>query len=414
MVIEKIFAREILNSNGRPTIEATVITNKGIEGTSSVPSGTSKGKHEAREIYDDEARFRGFGVRKAIDNINQIIAPKLVGKEIIRQSEIDNFLIKLDGTEDKSKLGSNGMLAVSLAVSKAAASSLGIPLYKYLGGIIANRLPIPIATVLAGGKYSPSRLDFEDYMLIMSGFNKFSEALEALAETHYCLGNILKEKYEVIQDVGGAYAPPINNNIEAFEVMLNAIDQAGYSGKIFLGLDIAGNELYNKEGDYYKISGENISTDKLIHYYKEIVRQYPVVLIEDPFHDDDFESFSILTSELNETQIVGDDLFATNLSRIRQGIEKKACNTLLVKVNQIGTLTEACNAALFAKNNNYKLAVSMRSNDTNDSFIADLAVALGAFEIKCGSPVRSERNAKYNRLLKIELELGVDAHYFGN
>ncbi len=276
-----------------------------------------------------------------------------------------------------------------------------------------NRLPMPIATVLAGGKYSPSELDFEDYMLIMNGFEKFSESLEALSETHYCLGLILKSKYTSLQDVGGAYAPPIRSNEEAFDILLKAIEKAGYSGMVSLGLDVAANELYNEKDDCYTISGKNINRDELINYYISLAKNYPLVLIEDGFQEDDFESFSLLTSNLHNIQIVGDDLFTTNSSRIYQGIKGKACNSLLVKINQVGTLMETFDAALLAKNNNYKLAVSMRSNDTNDNFIADLAVALGAYQIKCGSPVRSERNAKYNRLLQIEQELGIHARYSG-
>lgn len=411
--IKKIKAREILNSVGRPTVEATVITQDGIEGIASVPSGTSKGKYEATELYDGGARFRGYGVRKAVNNINECIAPKLIGKQVVHQQEIDELLIEIDGTEDKRKLGSNAILAVSLAVAKAGAKSVRLPLYRYIGGIGANRLPIPLATVLAGGEHSPSSLDFEDYMLVLSGFKTFADALEGLVETHYCIGQILKEKFEIVPDIGGAYSPLINDTKEALDLMLEAIEKAGFSKEILLGLDVVGSDLYDEKTNCYRVAGRKISANELIEYYRSLIKQYPLVLIEDPFQQDDFESFSKLTLALSQIQIVGDDLFVTNPARIKKGIEKKACNTLLMKVNQIGTLSEACDAAFLAMRNNYDVAVSMRSTDTNDSFIADLAVGLGVLQIKLGSPVHGERNAKYNRLLEIEQELGSEADFSG-
>jgi len=407
LVIKQIKALEILSSTGRPTIQATVITDDGVEGVASVPSGTSKGKYEAKELYDGGARYGGYGVRKAVDNIHEYIAPKLIGRQVVHQREIDELLIEIDGTEDKGKLGSNAILAVSLAVARAGAESVGLPLYRYIGGLRANRLPMPLVTVLAGGKYSPSLLDFEDYLLVLAGFEAFSDVLEALVETYYCLGKMLKEKFGTVPNIpGGAYAPLINGTDEAFDIMLGAIEKAGFSKKILLGLDVAGSHLYNEKNGRYRVKGREITIDELVEYYRDLAKRYPLVFIEDPFQEDDFESFFRLTSALSQVQIVGDDLFATNPTRIKEGIEKKACNTLLLKLNQIGTLSEACDAAFLAMRNNYDVAVSMRSNDTNDSFIADLAVGLGALQIKAGPPVSGERNAKYNRLLEIEQELG--------
>ena len=414
MRIKQIKALEILSSAGRPTVQATVITDTGIEGVASVPIGTSKGKYEAKMLYDGGKRYGGFGVRKAVANIEQHIAPRLIGKEVVRQREIDELLIEMDGTEDKSKLGCNAILAVSLAVARAGARSSSLPLYRYLGGPEANRLPVPAATVIAGGEYSPSPLDFEDYILVFHGFTTFSEALESLVNTYFCLGKLLHEKYEIVPNIpGGAYAPLTRDTEEAFEFMLKAIEKAGYSGKISLGLDVAGSDLYDEKNGCYKIKGQEMTADELAEYYINLIKSYPVVYLEDPFHQDDFESFARLTSALPKIQIVGDDLFVTNPARIKQGIEKKACNAILLKINQIGTLSEACDAASLAKRHNYDITVSMRSSDTNDSFIADFALAIGARQMKAGSPVSGERNAKYNRLLEIEQELGSEAKFPG-
>jgi enolase len=268
--------------------------------------------------------------------------------------------------------------------------------------------------VIAGGEYSPSSLDFEDYILVCSGFETFSDAVEALVETRYCLGELLREKFGPVPTIGGgAYAPSINDTEEAFDVMLAAIEKVGLAKKILLGLDVAGSELYNEKNRRYKVKGKEITADELAEYYKALTKQYPLVFIEDPFQEDDFEGFARLTSALPQVQIVGDDLFVTNPTRIKKGIEKKAGNTILLKVNQIGTLSEACDAAFLARQDNYHIAVSMRSSDTNDDFISDLAVGLGAGQIKLGSPVSGERNAKYNRLLEIEQELGAEAKFAG-
>ena len=411
MFIKEIKALEILSSAGRPTIQAKVTLNNGIAGVASVPIGTSKGKYEAKELYDGGIRYRGYGVRKAVNNINQFIAPRMKGWEVIQQRAIDEFLIELDGTKDKRRLGSNAILAVSLAVAKAGAESIGLPLYRYIGGLGAKRLPMPLATMIAGGEHSPSMLDFEDYLLVFNGFETLADAVEALMEIRCCLGELMTGKYGAIPCVtGGAYAPPIESTEEAFDMMLESVEKAGFSKRVTLGLDVAGSELFN-ENRRYKIRGKEITNEELSHYFEDLSVQYPLVFIEDPFHQDDFDSFAKLTLCLPHIQIVGDDLFATNPDRIKRGIKKKACNTVLLKVNQIGTLSEACDAALLAKHNNYEVAVSMRSSDTTDSFIADLAVGLGALQIKLGSPVSGERSAKYNRLLEIEQELAFETRF---
>lgn len=411
MFIKEIKALEILSSAGRPTIQAKVTLNNGIAGVASVPIGTSKGKYEAKELYDGGIRYRGYGVRKAVNNINQFIAPRMKGWEVIQQRAIDEFLIELDGTKDKRRLGSNAILAVSLAVAKAGAESIGLPLYRYIGGLGAKRLPMPLATMIAGGEHSPSMLDFEDYLLVFNGFETLADAVEALMEIRCCLGELMTGKYGAIPCVtGGAYAPPIESTEEAFDMMLESVEKAGFSKRVTLGLDVAGSELFN-ENRRYKIRGKEITNEELSHYFEDLSVQYPLVFIEDPFHQDDFDSFAKLTSCLPHIQIVGDDLFATNPDRIKRGIKNKACNTVLLKVNQIGTLSEACDAALLAKHNNYEVAVSMRSSDTTDSFIADLAEGLGALQIKIGSPVSGERSAKYNRLLEIEQELAFETRF---
>lgn len=409
--IKSIKAREILSGVGRPTVEAVLETHGGIKAAASVPSGTSRGKHEAYELYDGGTRFRGLGVKKAVENINEKIAPALTGIDICDQKSIDRIMLEMDGTFNKSNLGGNAILAVSMAAARAGSGCSDMPLYRYIGGTGADRLPMPIATVLAGGKHAPSPLDFEDYLYVFNGFDKFADALEALVETRYCLGIILKERYGDIPEEGGAFSPPTSETLEAFDIMLEAAEKAGFGGRVSLGLDVAGSEFYLEDKNAYKVAGQYMEAYKLLEYFKGLTQKYPLVFIEDPFEQDDFKSFAKLTSELPGIQIVGDDLFVTNINRINKGIELKACNTLLLKVNQIGTVTEACDAGLLSTRNNYSTAVSIRSSDTIDSFIADIAVGLGAKQIKLGSPVRGERNAKYNRLLEIEQELGKGAKF---
>jgi enolase len=413
-VIRTIEAYEILTGPGRPTVEVELTTDSGIQVTASVPSGTSTGTYETKSLFDGGKRFRGYGVRKAVENVNRIIAPALCGEEVTGQGQIDWRLIELDGTPSKEKLGGNAILPVSLAVAKAAAASLGLPLYRYLGGFGANRLPVPIATVIAGGVHSPAPLDFEDYLINLDGFDDFASAVEALSSIHHGLGALLKKRYGDVPDSGGAYAPPLGGNAEAFETILEAVEKAGFSGRISLGLDIVGTDLYHQESGCYRISGREMDVDEYIAYLVELTRTYPLELIEDAFHEDDFDSQAKLTALFPNIRIVGDDLFATNAARLSRGIATKAGNTLLLKVNQAGTVSEAFQAGILAKNNAFGVIVSLRSNDTNDAFIADLAVALGADKIKLGGPVRGERNAKYNRLLRIERQLGPDALFAGS
>jgi len=400
--IEHIEAREILSAAGRPTVEATVISSTGAVGSASVPSGTSKGKYEAFELHDEEKRYRGLGVRKAVNNILETIAPALIGKDITRQFEVDQTLIDLDGTPNKRRLGGNAILPVSVACAKAAASSCGIPCFRYLGGAKPPRLPVPIATVIAGGRHSPSDLDFEDYLYILNGFHSFSDALEALVETRFTLQELLEKKYGAIPDVGGALAPPMKDTRDAFDIMLSAVDQAGYSGRIALGLDVAANEFFLESEDCYEAMGKKLNSDELARHYADLSAKYPLEYIEDPFHEDDYPGSAKLTATLSDRMIVGDDLYASNPMRISEGIAHRSTNAILLKVNQIGTVTEARQAADLALRNHMSVTVSLRSRETEDDFIADFAVGIGAGQIKLGSPVRGERNTKYNRLLAIE------------
>jgi enolase len=333
--------------------------------------------------------------------------------DVTAQSDIDNLMIELDGTPTKENLGGNSILAVSLAVAKAGADTCGLPLYRYLGGIGSNRLPVPLATVLAGGHYSPSSLDFEDYLISLDRFESFSDALEALSDIHATLGSLLKDRYGDIPDVGGAYAPPMKTNEEAFDTILEAAERAGYGKKVSLGLDVVGSDIFKSSNKSYRISGKELTAESFMNYFVELAKKYPLNYIEDPFHEDDFDSHSKLSVLLPNRKIVGDDLFVSNSDRLAMGISKKSCNALLLKVNQVGTLTEAYKTALLALRQKYTITVSLRSSDTNDSFIADLAVSIGADQIKLGGPVRGERNAKYNRLLRIEKELGSDAAFAG-
>ena len=412
--IRTIEAYEILTGPGRPTVEVELTTSGGIRATASVPSGTSTGAYEAKSLFDGGTRYRGFGVKNAVENVNRIIAPALTGEEVSGQAHIDRRLIDLDGTPAKEELGGNAILPVSLAVAKAAALAAGMPLYRYLGGIGATRLPMPIATVIAGGAHSPAPLDFEDYLINLDGFADFASALEALAAIHHTLGGLLKKRFGDVADSGGAYAPPLGGNDEAFETILEAVRKAGFAGRVSLGLDIVGTDLFVPERGTYRISGREMSAQEYTAYLVELTRRYPLELIEDAFHEDAFASQAALTALLPGQTIVGDDLFATNAARLSRGIAERAGNTILLKVNQAGTLTEAIGAGLLARNNGFGVIVSLRSNDTNEDFIADLAVALGAGRIKLGGPVRGERNAKYNRLLRIERQLGAEALFAGS
>lgn len=409
--IENIDAREILGGSGRPAVEVKLTTSRGIEVRASAPSGTSKGEHEAFELLDGEKRYGGKGVRRAVENVRKVIAPALKGMDVTQQGEIDGVLIRLDGTPNKSRLGGNAILPVSVACAKAAARSCGLPLFRYLGGLSATHLPTPIATVIAGGAHSPSDLEFEDYIFILSNFDSFAQALEALVEARNALQEIIFRRFGPVPEVGGALAPPIQNSAQAFDLMLKAAEEVRCGEKITLGIDAAANEFYLPDEDSYRVSGRKMRAEELMEYYLHLARTYPLTYIEDPFQEDDFLHFAELTATLPNCRIVGDDLFASHPKRIAWGIQQKAGNTLLLKINQIGTVSESLAAASLASRNHYQINVSLRSNETNDRFIADLAVAVRARQVKLGSPVRGERNAKYNRLLEIEEDWGLGLDY---
>lgn len=415
--ITSLTAREVLGGSGRPTVEVSMTLDNGVSTTASVPSGTSRGSHEAFELFDRETRHKGYGVRTAAANVRDCIAPALIGASVMDQGAFDARLLELDGTEDKSNLGANAILPVSVAAAKAAAATAGLPVYRYLGGQIANRLPMPIATVIAGGEYSPSALPFEDFLYIVKDFPTFAEALDALAETRRELETILTRRYGTISDVGGALAPPLASVEEAFDVMLEACRAAGYEGRMDLALDVAANEIYDAETQRYTLGDRKVGAEELCGIYCTLAESYPLRFIEDGFHEEDFASHARLKAELEARRIpcsvVGDDLFVTNPKRLLHGIECRAASEMLFKINQIGTLTEAMLAAAIAHENGLAITLSLRSNDTSDPFVADMAVAIGAKRIKAGSPVRAERTAKYNRLLAIEDELGARARFSG-
>lgn len=404
--IVKVTGREILNARGKPTVEAEVITTSGIRAIASVPSGTSRGKYEAHELYDNDKRYRGFGVKKAVNNINTVISDALCEMEVTDQQKIDNTMRDLDGTPNKDRLGGNAILAVSVAAARAGALASDMPLYRYLaGGETRRRLPNIVATVIAGGSFSTSGLEFEDYMYILHDFKSFADSLEALSDMRSLLEKNLRKKYGDFPEDGGALAAPLSSSIEAFEEMLKAAREVGCEKQVTLGLDVAANELFDAEINKYKVTNSIMEKEELIHYYMELSDKYPLTFIEDAFEQDDFDGFTMLKRQLPDIQIVGDDLFATNVERLKIGIQRDCANTLLLKINQIGTVSEAIAANDLARRNNYDVTVSLRSGETTDDFIADLAVAVQARQIKLGSPVRAERNAKYNRLLKIEQEL---------
>ena len=415
--IQSISAREVLGGSGRPTVEVTLTLESCLSVSASVPSGTSRGGHEAFELFDGEERFKGYGARKAAANVRERIAPALKGMSVLDLAAVDRRLIELDGTKDKSSLGANAILPVSVAAAKAAALVTRLPVYRYLGGQAATRLPMPIATVIAGGEYSPSALPFEDFLYIVEGFSCFSEALEGLAATRARLGELITRRFGPVADVGGALAPPLESTREAFDIMLQAARDTGCEGRMKLALDVAANELYDAETRTYALGERRVTAPELCGVYLDLVKEYPLMFIEDPFHEDDFAAHADLAAKLaaagSRCTVVGDDLFATNPERIARGIAEKAATELLLKMNQIGTVTEAMHACKMAQENGMAVTLSLRSNETCDSFAADLAVAVGADRIKSGSPVRAERNAKYNRLLGIDEELGTSARFAG-
>ncbi len=417
--IERIEAREILDSRGNPTVEVDVFLLGGAWGRASVPSGASTGKHEAVELRDKtRKRYRGLGVIKAVKNVKEVIAPKLVGRPALEQSNIDRLLVELDGTANKGRLGSNAILGVSLAAAKAAADHLGVPLYRYLGGVGSCQLPLPHMNILNGGRHADNPLDVQEFMILPVGANSFSEALRMGAETFHALKDVLRGQglSTAVGDEGG-FAPEAKSHEAAFDLILEAIKLAGFdAGKdILLAIDVAASELF-ADGKYFfaKSDSSKGNSEKMIRLYQRWVRNYPLASIEDALAEDDWSGWADLSRALGaKLQLVGDDLFVTNTARIKRGIEKGVANAVLIKLNQIGTLTEALAAINCAKAVGYGTVISHRSGETEDCTIADLAVASQAGQIKTGSLSRSERLAKYNQLLRIEEDLGSSAHYAG-
>ena len=413
--IEEIKGREILDSRGNPTVEVDVYCFDGSMGRAAVPSGASTGEHEALELRDKtKKRYMGKGVEKAVKNVNRVIADALVGVDVTDQHLIDRTMLELDGTDTKSKLGANAMLGVSLACARAAANALEIPLYKYLGGISANILPVPLMNIINGGAHADNNLDFQEFMIVPHGFKTFSDSIRAGVETFHNLKSILNKKgYSTAVGDEGGFAPSLKSNEEALELIMEAISKAGYKkDQISVGLDVASSEFFSK--GKYKVEGKSVGTDKLISLYKEWIEKYPVISIEDPMDENDWKGWEELTKEIgSKVQLVGDDLFVTNTKRLKKGIESNVANSILIKVNQIGTLTETLEAIEMASNAGYTYMISHRSGETEDSIIADIAVATNSGQIKTGSASRSDRIAKYNQLLRIEEELGDEARFIG-
>lgn len=415
--IVAVNAREIIDSRGNPTVEVDVQLESGIIGTAAVPSGASTGTHEAVELRDgDPRRFGGKGVRKACEHVRKQLAAAILARDPSDQKRIDGLLIEADGTLNKRNLGANAILGVSLACARAAAAQAKQPLYQYLCGVKAQRLPVPMMNILNGGAHADNNVDFQEFMIMPVGLPTFSEALRAGAEIFAALKKILKEKgYSTAVGDEGGFAPSLQSNEEAVELLMKAITFAGYApgSQIALALDVASSEMYrDKKYVFHKSSGRSLSAEEMVSFYKTWTEQYPIISIEDGLAEDDWSGWQALTKEIgHKVQLVGDDLFVTNAERIREGIKKKAGNAILIKVNQIGTLTETMAAIEAGKKAGFRSVISHRSGETEDTFIADLAVATGVGQIKTGSLCRSERVAKYNRLLKIEEELGGQAVY---
>ena len=402
--IQKVYGSEILDSRGNPTVSATVQLTDGSMGTAASPSGASTGKFEAVELRDgDERRYGGKGVLKAVQNMNEMISPALENLHSLTVREVDKVLIKLDGSPNKAHLGANATLAVSLACARAIAAHYRMPLYRFLGGAAAHELPVPMMNILNGGAHAGNNIDIQEFMIMPTGAENFREGLRWCAEIYHTLGRQLKKKGHstAVGDEGG-FAPNLASDEEAIEEILSAVETAGYSGRVKLALDAAGSE-WAENGEYrLPKRGTRFSSDELIDFWEELVRKYPIVSIEDPLGEEDFPAWTKMTERLGDRlQIVGDDLFVTNMERLQKGIEEKAGNAILIKLNQIGTLSETLDAIELAKKNGYKTIVSHRSGETEDTFIADLAVAVNAGQIKTGAPCRTERVAKYNRLLRI-------------
>jgi enolase len=418
-LIANIHARQILDSRGNPTVEVDVITESGFMGRAAVPSGASTGKHEAVELRDgDKSVYVGRGVLKAVDNINSIIANKLIGVPATEQALIDSMLIEMDGTPNKAKLGANATLAVSMAVAKAGAQASNLNLYRYLGGVNAVTLPVPLMNILNGGAHADNKIDFQEFMIVPTGAATFSEGLRWGVEVFHELKSVLKKKgYSTNVGDEGGFAPDIQSNEEAIEIVIQAIEAAGYKtgSQINIAMDAATSEMFNEKDNtykFYKSSGKVISSDEMVAYWTEWVNKYPIISIEDGMAEDDWDGWKKLTESVGDRcQLVGDDLFVTNVIRLQEGIDRGIANSILVKVNQIGTVTETINAVRLAQTNGYTSIMSHRSGETEDTTIADLAVALNCGQIKTGSASRTDRMAKYNQLIRIEEELGVNAVY---
>ncbi|MFC4183296.1 phosphopyruvate hydratase [Saccharococcus thermophilus] len=415
-----VYAREVLDSRGNPTVEVEVYTEDGGFGRALVPSGASTGEYEAVELRDgDKSRYLGKGVLKAVENVNEVIAPAIIGFEVTDQVGIDKTLIELDGTENKGKLGANAILGVSLAVARAAADELDMPLYQYLGGFNAKTLPVPMMNILNGGAHADNNVDIQEFMIMPVGAKSFREALRMGAEIFHSLKAVLKAKgYNTAVGDEGGFAPNLKSNEEALQTIIEAIEKAGYKPgeEVMLAMDVASSELYNKEDGKYHLEGEGVvrTSEEMVAWYEELVSKYPIISIEDGLDENDWEGHKLLTERLGKkVQLVGDDLFVTNTKKLAEGIEKGVGNSILIKVNQIGTLTETFDAIEMAKRAGYTAVVSHRSGETEDSTIADIAVATNAGQIKTGAPSRTDRVAKYNQLLRIEDQLGDTAIYNG-
>jgi enolase len=416
-LIEDVRALEVLDSRGNPTVSATVTLSSGVSATAAVPSGASTGAHEAVELRDGGARYAGKGVLQAVTNVNDPIAEAIVGHDAFDQAGLDALMCALDGTPNKRKLGANAILAVSLASARAVATTLEMPLYRYLGGVNANTLPVPMMNVINGGQHADNRVDMQEFMLAPVGFTTFSEALRAGVETFHSLKQVLSKRgYSTNVGDEGGFAPNLGSNVEAIEVLLEAIEKAGYTpgDQIAIALDPAATEFY-RDGTYHLEAEDRVLTsDEMVAYWAEWSARYPIISIEDGLAEDDWDAWRALTEAIGDrVQLVGDDLFVTNVERLGRGIREGIANAILVKVNQIGTLSESLDAIDLAKSAGYRNMISHRSGETEDSFIADLAVAVNAGQIKTGSASRSDRLAKYNRLLAIEAELGSRARYLG-
>lgn len=417
-IINDVYAREILDSRGNPTIEVEVLLESGVVGRAAIPSGASTGAFEAIELRDgDKNRYLGKGVMKAVENVNEKIAPQIIGLSALDQVFIDKLMIDLDGTPNKANFGANAILGVSMAVAKAAAMTVGLPLYQYIGGINAKKLPVPQMNILNGGKHADNNVDIQEFMIMPVGACCFREALRMGSEVFHNLKKVLKDKdmNTAVGDEGG-FAPNLSSNAEAVEVIIEAIEKAGYTPgqQIGIAIDAAATELY-KDGKYH-LKGEGVvkTANEMVEYYKELCAKYPILSIEDGLSEEDWEGWTLLTKELGDKiQIVGDDIFVTNVERLRRGIEEGTSNSILIKVNQIGTLTETLDCIEMAKKAGYTTVISHRSGETEDTFIADLTVAVNAGQIKTGAPSRIDRVAKYNQLLRIEEGLGDMAEYAG-